>query len=196
MRLYISLLEGGQSFDTRLLLTYNGSKDITMTGYCGDEKFTMTKHAFDEMDRNDWKSCESGKYWLRTLSNIEKKRWVEGDSGWLEHDAWLQLEFEVFGYNGVQASQYKISWDFETKTIYGAWNKDKADTIKWDYSSSEFTTDNTLALKSETASDAETSEKHVSTGVMAGVSVAAASLLGYVFMTRGKNVVSDDFQRV
>lgn len=51
-----------------------------------------------------------------------------------------------------------------------------------------------LSLKEKTAAAAEPENKRISTGVYAGVSVAAASLFACVFMAKRKSV-SEDFER-
>lgn len=107
-----------------------------------------------------------------------------------------RFALETEEWSGEESTRFTVYWHAD-KTIFVRCNKLTANTITWDYNSSiNWHLWPTLALKSETTAEAETPKKHANTGVMAGVSVAAASLFACVFLAKAKNVVSDDFERV
>lgn len=118
----------------------------------------------------------------------DKWRTVEltfAGSGW--NDYTLTTSIELYG-----ESTWTLKDGFSNEVSSGAWD---FDVTAWDPRGIK-----SLALKTEATAEAETTEaeKHVSTGVYAGATVAAAAagLLAYAFMAKRKDVATDNFERV
>jgi len=189
-----------QSYETwsgdelAIVINWDGSTFTESVLWNGETSFDL-QETFTTYDWNtnrvsnitNW--SENGEYVLNQEIDFQNKQFraVISDSS---SDS--QYEFHnVFWLDNGEWSQSVI---FDGETFYlPDWTM--ADSA-WSPVHERASDNNRLALKSETVAEPKADKKDANTAyIYGGVSVAALSIFACVFMSKRKNVVSDDFQR-